>query len=338
MKKEFTSNAQELDKRNEEVTEALESRATEALESRVKTIVAAYNSGDKGLREWSMIQMMELTQGFIGHMIKKHFSAFMAEHYQDLYNEGVLAVMESMGGLDLEKGTITTYFTPRILHAMSNYINNETNKSTAYYSNIMNKIKNAIKYFEERQIHPTISDLSLHTGLSIKKIEDGMRRINAVDELHYNTEAELDAVMQTGTGSPEEKYLENERMGILAEALCVLCEQDREIISWRFGFKDGAEKSFQAIAKAMHLPVNQVTASLNRSIRILQSNCGLRNLVGAGPKIYRNHVRNGAEISFVPDQSVMNIYADLDDEEETEITISVNHQQPKDPYFVISLP
>lgn len=121
---------------------------TEKEKQEIRDIVSAYNNGDNDLKAWAIEEMVRRTNGFIGTIINKHFEEFKNEYYGDLHAEGVVAIIENMGGLDIDKGTITTYFTRILIHAMSEFLHSETSRSTPYYANIMRKIKEAQKYYE----------------------------------------------------------------------------------------------------------------------------------------------------------------------------------------------
>lgn len=136
---------------------------TEKEKQEIRDIVSAYNNGDNDLKAWAIEEMVRRTNGFIGTIINKHFEEFKNEYYGDLHAEGVVAIIENMGGLDIDKGTITTYFTRILIHAMSEFLHSETSRSTPYYANIMRKIKEAQKYYESQHITATVTDISLLT-------------------------------------------------------------------------------------------------------------------------------------------------------------------------------
>lgn len=291
----------------------------ELRDERMRKIMMDYHSGSTALKNLAVEQMLKEMEGFIGHMIKKHFAAFATECYSDLYNEGVIAILEYMDKFNPDYGTATTYFTRPILHAMSAYVNQITNKSTAYYSAIMNKIRNAVSYFESQEIQPSLSDIAFHTGLSVKKVEEGLKRINAANEYHYTSDAELDSVLQHQTNNPEEDLLEKERNESIGRALGKLGDVDKKIILLRFGFDDGKSKSYSTIAKLVKLPINQVSNSINRSLRILRENPELRAYSTGSALKHKEEVLNNMEITLVPDMEAINIYAELGIDESSAI-------------------
>ncbi len=316
-----------------------DAKTNEQEKAMLRTIVKAYNTEDPDLKAWAIQEMIRKVRGFVGHMIDKHFPTYKKDYYDDLYSEGTIAVIEEMGHFDPEKGTLTTYFTPYILHRMNAFINNEVNRSTPYYVNIMRQIKKTQEYYNEIQVTPTVADIALHTGLSVKKVEDGLRRIEALNECHYQSTAELDAEITNNVfESPEEEIIKKEQNELLQEALSKLEELDQKIIMLKFGLDDKDEKSYAEIAKALGIPVNRVLNSLNRSIRIMRSDDGLKNLNGKR----RHRSLDKVELAYMPDDT--NFYDCLDEDFDHEIEFEVNvkvkkpeNQRQKEEYIILSV-
>ena len=296
----------------------------------LKAIVNAYNSDDADMKGWAIQEMMSRVNGFIGHMIDKHFAVYKKQYYDDMFSEGSIAVVEEMGRFDPDKGTLTTFFTRYILHRISNFIDAEINRSTPYYSNIMNAIKDAKKYFDELHVQPTISDIALHTGLSVKKVEDGLKRIEATNEQYYAVDSDLDAMVKKSFESPEDDILRKERIETLRQALSDLEERDRLILGMRFGVDNEEQKSYSMIGKALGMHPNQVMRSVNRSIRILSANQDLRKLEGIGQTKRKRAALSHSQMSVMPDADILQIYAAIDENTEAEISIKIRSKADTD--------
>ena len=239
--------------------------------------------------------------------------------------------MQEMGKFNPDIGTITTYFTPYLLHAMNNYIDNEINRSTPYYANIMKLIKEAVTHFKSQHIVPTTSDIAYYTGLSVKKVEDGLQRIQAINEAHYESEVDLDTMLKKSFDGPEEEILKQERTRTLEKALMELNQKDRVIIGMRFGLTSDPAMSFNTIAKELHMPVNQVQNSVNRSLRILNANRDLRLLEGAG-HAYKRHVSlDYTEMSVGPDSDILQLYDDIGEDFDAECSNPIQFKKILEP-------
>lgn len=322
--------AASIKKDKKATTKESANKTSEDKTTKMIIIMDAYHSGDKSKRQWAVDQMYQEIQGFIGHMIKKYFGAFASEHYHDLYNEGIIAVMENMENFDPCKGTLTTYFTYPVMHAMSGYVNSLTNKSTPYYSGIMNRIRQCLAYYEKIERNPSITDIALYTGLSIKKVEEGMKRINAANEVHYSSEAELDSILSEQSRNPEEIILENEQLAALDKALLRLDDLDRWMVQLRFGFV-GKPLSFAAIAQETGLPINQVNSRISRSLRKLRESPEMSALGGdSGIRKKKDAVlKRRVEIAS-PEDDITDFYAAIAGNNPDEMPLTQSEPDPND--------
>lgn len=289
-------------------------------QEKVIAIIEAYNSGDKELRDWAMTEMLQETQGFIGKIINKHFYNYKKDYYQEMYQAGALAVFENMGKYDVNRGTLTTYFTSYILHEITEFISRETSHSTPYYANMMSQIKEAIKYFESKHKVPSETDIALYTNLSLRNVQEGLNRIHALDEFRYDYDSELERQLaeencNSGFDLPENRVIQDELSEVLYEALNNLCEEDRMVILLRLGVVDGNEKSYNSISRELNMPVNVVMQRYTRGIRALQNYPALRNLVNPSLKREQQKILNNP-LSLTPTKDIFTFYAELDNEDE----------------------
>ena len=282
----------------------------ENMKKRMIEIMNRYHSGNEADRDQAKADLLESIEGFLGMAIKKYVPNYAQEYYHDLYNECVIAVLEAMDQFDPEKGTATTYFTPHLIHALSGFTNSVSNRSSSYYSANMNKIRAALVYFESRQVEPTISDLALHTGLSVQKVEQGLSRIMASDEFHYATEAELDAVLKRESRNPLDEYIEKERFEIMVEALRKLKDEDLQLLMMRMGFDSDRQLSYATIAQKTGQKVDDVKSSIARSIRILGDDKRLMEVLGKEPGQKRQRIMNRNNMELLPDTNMLNRFSD----------------------------
>lgn len=130
-------------------------------------------------------------EGYIKTLIKERFFTF-SSHYDDLYFEGMLAVMEAACGYDESIGAKTTYFKPYILHAMCRYINENVTFSTPYYAAVEKRINDVLRGTEyetenladirlsEKELHAMLPDISPKAIARVIQMKR-MRRIGSMD-------------------------------------------------------------------------------------------------------------------------------------------------------------
>nr|WP_303181791.1 sigma-70 family RNA polymerase sigma factor [Lachnoclostridium phocaeense] len=270
-------------------------------------IMEAYHHGD---RRWAIDEMIKENEGFIGMLIKRHFCEFMAEHYSDMFQEGVVAILETMGNYDPEKSTNTTYFTYPVIHALSEYCNRVSNKSSAYFSQNMNKVKSALKNLELAQKEPSLANIALLSGLTIQQVEEALKRINATNEKSFDTMEDNEVAMKAK--SPEDEMLEKEKKEILYRALMQLDAKDREMLILHYGV-DCEALSFSKIGALMGISTHDVGNRIAGSLRALKQRPQLKALVGYSTEKKREKTVDRTRIIIRPNKFVSEFYKELDD-------------------------
>lgn len=77
----------------------------------------------------------------------------------------------------------------------------------------------------------------------MNKVETALRQITAADEVRYETDADLDAMVREYMKTPEDQVLEEEIQETLKKSFRKLSEKDLKLVFIAFGFEDGTPKS-----------------------------------------------------------------------------------------------
>lgn len=236
----------------------------------------------------------------------------MQEHYNELFNEGVVAVLENMESY--KPATFQTlpitYFTFAINYRMSEFVSKFIYKTNRYFSKQLKAVKDAIMYFEMNGLTYTEWDIGNRTGLTIKQIRDSLAQIRRNDlECGFIFEADLEEKDNRYMDGPEAQFLQKELTESINSALEDLDEEDRMLISEKF--ENQKEKSIMELSR-MHpeMDYTEIKARVARGMRRLKGNPTLRRLY------FGDHYRN-RERDILNQESM--IYFDLDDETENEI-------------------
>lgn len=282
-------------------------------------------------------EILKEVEGFLGLAINKYFPAFKSECYDDLYQECVVAFLENIDKYDPEKSTITTFLTYPLIHAMCAYTNSITNKCSSYYSGIMNRVRKAIREFEKEGHTPSVSDLALKTNLSVNKVENALKRINASEEVRYDTESDLDAMVTEYVKTPEDQVLDDEIHQTLAKAFKSLPKKDMELVIIAFGLEDGIQKSTNQVAKLTGVTVNEASKCIARSLRILSDDENLMRLFGKSKsRKKKESINQSLSISMVANDNIMDLFDSIDDESEKENNLIQMPDTEYDGTFVIN--
>lgn len=267
--------------------------------------------------------MIKKISGFIGDVINNRFSNFKKNGmYHDLFNEGCVAVLAKMPNYDPYKSAPTTFFEPYIRQALCKYVGMLVNHSSPYHSEIMNKVRRAINYYETTQkTEYTITDLSLYTGLSVNKVQAALDRISYTSEVMCGTNEDFDVVIRTRQESPESAYLKKEMTKYVADALCRLDELDRNILVDKLGLDEnytpGSSRKtpgmgYAAIASKYRIPINQVRESYQKSMRRLAHDPSLKQYNYGRNTKKCNRAKKSVELVYTDSSYFEELYESLD--------------------------
>lgn len=287
-----------------------------------KALMAMYHSGNPDLKEEAIVRLFEKAEMFIWHFIKKQHPTLYGDPYynEELFSCCKIAFLENIKDFDPEKGTLSTFLTLPFKHEMYEWVNRDLNDASGYHAKMMIQVQDAQKTLWARNVEPTPAAISNLTGLSVKKVEQTLLRIEAKKTQTCDSEEQWEEAVKGNCKSPEEMFLENEEHEALARALKILPAQDRIAIILHFGLDGSAPRSYSAVAKKMHISAPQAQASITRGLHILRGDTSLRVMFGRGAQNFRQAQLDGIEISLVTNENFINAYDVLDEEFDIEPT------------------
>lgn len=151
----------------------------------------------------------------------------------------------------------------------------------------------------------------------MNKVETALRQITAADEVRYETDADLDAMVREYMKTPEDQVLEEEIQETLKKSFRKLSEKDLKLVFIAFGFEDGTPKSTNQVAKLAGLSVNETSKSIARSLRLLADDEDLMHLFGKSKSHKRKTAANKAlTLSLIPNDNIMDLFENLDEEDD----------------------
>ena len=270
------------------------------------------HSDDETLQQEARNAFFDEIAPFIGHIIKTKYSSFLSE-YDDLFQEGSVAVLEDLNNYDPERGALTTFFAPRIRNRISNAVTEKVNKTNRYYAKKMKAVKEALQYFESQGLTPSVSDIQIRTGLSMKSVSETLDFIKRVD-MSYTSETEPIVPREsTSDDTPEKALLESEKKEVLYDALATLPEKERVIICYRFGLNEEEAHSIAKTAEYTGITEQEVTKLIRHAINFLKKNRELLNFYkGKVDKVEKE--RNRGKVDFLNTSKNTDIFPEELDE------------------------
>lgn len=213
--------------------------------------------------------MIESLSKFIYYIIERNFNTFK-KYTADLYQEGVLGILKGFERYDARKSRPTTYFYVFIVHEMTEFVNQNVNKTTSHYSANIVKVKKAINNFEHEGREWTIKDIAQETGISAETILQSIRIMDCSQEVHYDSVDYLDSQISQRCSSPEEEYLKNETAEIIHQAVAALSEDEAKVIIAKYGLDGKEGRSFKNISIELGIQIDKVKKLNNAAIRKLK--------------------------------------------------------------------
>lgn len=225
-------------------------------------IMEMYHHGDQELAKYLALQAME---NYIKSLMKKQFSTYVTKYFDDLLQEGYMAVLEGLETYDVTRAKPTTFFRFYIVHNMTEYITRFVNESTAHYQKNNQLIRQVERKYERDHKEATDADIAIELGMNIETIK-ATRKIDGKTLNHIESTDNDFFSNQMEEKSPEEIILESEKRKALADKINSLPEVERVVLKMHFC----EQKSQREIAKETGLKADEIRKSKERGIKQLR--------------------------------------------------------------------
>lgn len=224
-------------------------------ESRISRQMRDYHSGDEELRRKAVDEIVVDHTPFIYRIINAHFSTFKPEYTQDMYQHGVLGILEALKKYDPAKSKPTTFFHFYVIHEISTFIAENIHCTSAYCASSIKTINRAIRDLEKNgKTDPSATDIAMATGMRIDAVRRAMDAKLFSQPRSCGDEAYMDSLLSIFQEGPDSALEEAERNNTLQQAILALPKIERTIIILKYGLF-GYEKS--RIVKLQELPASQ---------------------------------------------------------------------------------
>lgn len=136
-------------------------------------------------------KMVEKYSDYIYYIIRKHYPSFTNE-IADMYQNGVIGIINAMNAYNPEVAAFSTYCTPYIKKEISRHVRFMASESSEYFAAVHNSVERAKTKIEAAGNDVTIDNVMDETGLSKKIVK---REMN-IDRTKVSYET-LENVMST---------------------------------------------------------------------------------------------------------------------------------------------
>lgn len=225
-------------------------------------IMEMYHHGNQEMAKYLALQAME---NYIKSLMKKQFSTYVTKYFDDLLQEGYMAVLEGLETYDVKRAKPTTFFRFCIVHNMTEYITRFVNESTAHYQKNNQLIRQVERKYEKNHKEATDADIAIELGMNIETIK-ATRKIDGKTLNHIESTDNDFFSNQMEEKSPEEIILESEKRKALADKINSLPEVERVVLKMHFC----EQKSQREIARETGLKTDEIRKSKERGIKQLR--------------------------------------------------------------------
>ena len=241
-----------------------------------------YDSGVSRKREEAMLRMAGVLDGYIHELLNTNYKTYMPKYKDDLEMAAFEGIIKGLKSYNPEKGKPTTWFDRYIRHEITNFINCEHN-TTPYYEQQARIINKEIEKWESQGITPSVTDISIATGISGKTIIKVQQIKTANNSLPFESGSEETTSLRANIPTPEEAIIDKEQSEFLEDLIygkkrkdgtregSVLTEEQRMCILYAFGFMTGTPEGISSIARYTNLPKQNIKKYIDSALTKLET-------------------------------------------------------------------
>jgi RNA polymerase primary sigma factor len=206
----------------------------------------------------------------------------------DLIQEGNLGLLKAVDKFDLRRGyKLSTYAFYWIRQSMVRALCKHS-RTISIPSNVFEKLNRIAaaqaELSEDLDRQPTVAELAEHTAMPAEELSAALKTAyqqtslkSVLGEHADETDPECIKVLMMGPAGHDDS--EQELLPDLAQVLASLSKQEREILSLRFGLRDGVELTLEDVGARFNVTRERIRQIVEKALRKLRHPTRLRQLM-----------------------------------------------------------
>lgn len=242
-------------------------------------------------------KIVQINQRLIHSIAAKYVGVARGFTFDDLINEGNIGLMKAISKFDVSLGyEFSTYATNWIRQSITRAIADKSNivRIPVHAIEAVNKMNRVEQELGMKKPDFTIQDacdaleITEEKYFRLKEIEYKFihdTSLNAHVKVEGSTEelidfiASIDADYMNENNSIEDMVLNNAVSTIVENVLDELTDREKEIIEYRFGFKDGEVHTLEYVGKIFNVTRERIRQIEAKTLRRLRKNPKIKELV-----------------------------------------------------------
>ena len=261
-------------------------------------IMENYRSGDFEKKKAAVSEACYAMDALVKYIVKKNYPTYQAQHYDDLLQEGRLAVVDALDGYYPERCAPSSYFYTAIKHNIQVFIAEHVHKTTRHYAAMANKIRKAeaaLAQIDGLSYHDDIT-ISTYTGIPLTTVIETRKQTTAANFVELSSQADTPA--EDVYTNPQAAYVQAERNNALYKALGELTDTEMKILMMTYGLGEYDAMSVAAISRDLGMKPDAVRRTTQDALRKLSQNKFLRNVIGDSSPLDREKKQSDANVAF----------------------------------------
>lgn len=242
-------------------------------------------------------KIVQINQRLVHSIAAKYVGVARGFTFDDLINEGNIGLMKAISKFDVSLGyEFSTYATNWIRQSITRAIADKSNivRIPVHVIEAVNKMNRVEQELEMKKPDFTIQDacealeITEEKYFHLKEIEYKFihdTSLNAHVKAESSTEelidfiASIDADYMNEINSIEDIVLNNAVSTVVEDVLDGLTDREKEIIEYRFGFKDGEVYTLEYVGKIFNVTRERIRQIEAKTLRRLRKNPRIKELI-----------------------------------------------------------